>query len=65
MLIYCIAFVTRREYRVTQQPSNFGLANQWFNAWQPTNNSEIAFIFEDDMIVRQILIFILFLSQIN
>jgi hypothetical protein len=38
---------------VKQQSSNVGLARQWLEIWQPAENSqEAAFIFEDDIEVR-------------
>ena len=34
---------------VTLRPKNIGLLGQWFNAWKPINDSQAAFIFEDDV----------------
>ena len=35
--------------RITARPANFGLARQWYFAWQPDNVTEAAFILEDDV----------------
>lgn len=34
---------------VTSRTHNFGLAGQWYHAWQPRGEYEAAFIFEDDV----------------
>jgi hypothetical protein len=38
--------------RVVKRETNFGLPGQWFNAWEPANELELGFIFEDDVEVR-------------
>jgi hypothetical protein len=34
---------------IVQREKNFGLAKQWFFAWEPESNAEVAFILEDDI----------------
>ncbi len=34
---------------VVLRPENIGLMQQWFNVWQPASESELAFVFEDDV----------------
>ena len=40
-------------FRVTRRMKNYGLASQWFFAWIPEDENEVAFIFEDDVEVLE------------
>ena len=39
--------------RVTRRMKNYGLASQWYFAWAPEDENEVAFIFEDDVEVLE------------
>ena len=44
--------------RVHLREDNIGLANQWYRAWNPQSLNEVAFIFEDDIEVSLLRLYI-------
>ena len=45
-------FYFHSAFRILARDVNVGLPQQWFDAWEPSSESEVAFIFEDDTEVR-------------
>lgn len=55
MSFICVVVFT---HRVIVRERNEGLVSQWLNVWIPESDSELAFVFEDDIEVSIVIIII-------